>query len=62
MQWYTRIEVLNRGELVDHCGVCDCVRVVRLTVRGCSCPVRLKMLREGSGVDVVVVVSWIDDS
>jgi hypothetical protein len=28
---------------------------VRLTVRRCSCPDKLKLLRGGSGVDVVVV-------
>jgi hypothetical protein len=55
MQWYTRVEVLNRGELVGHCGVCGGVRGVRLTVRRCSCPDKLKLLRGGSGVDVVVV-------
>jgi hypothetical protein len=30
MQWYTRIEVLNRGELVGHCGsvvVCASIEV-----------------------------------
>jgi len=40
LQSCTRIEVLDRGELVGHCGICDGVQAVELSLLWRSVPVR----------------------
>lgn len=40
LQSCTRIEVLDRGELVGHCGICDGGQAVELSLLWRSVPVR----------------------